>query len=107
MDRTVTPTGVITAARPSAGLIEDLEREDDRRGPEPEPESALRTIIISIRPDQPEHAHSRYATLYEGSRGGWIRAADALAPTGHLWQCPGCGAWSTRPLSPGETCGEC
>jgi len=25
----------------------------------------------------------------------------------HLWQCPGCGAWTSRPLAPGESCGEC
>ncbi|MFF4181446.1 hypothetical protein [Streptomyces sp. NPDC001750] len=25
----------------------------------------------------------------------------------HLWQCPACGAYTSRPLNPGETCGEC
>ncbi len=48
MDRIVTPPGVLTLARPCAGLndlIEDQEREDNARGPEPEPESVLRVII--------------------------------------------------------------
>ncbi|MFJ4577630.1 hypothetical protein ACIP4W_41095 [Streptomyces sp. NPDC088846] len=73
MDRIATPAGVITVDRPSAGLFEDMERDDNERGPEPEPESALRTVIISIRPDQPGHSTSRYATTYQGSRGGWVR----------------------------------
>lgn len=45
MDRIVTPPGVLMA-RPCAGLndlIEDLEREDNARGPEPE--NGLRVII--------------------------------------------------------------
>ncbi len=25
----------------------------------------------------------------------------------HLWQCPACGAYTSRPLAPGETCGQC
>ncbi|MEV5567656.1 hypothetical protein AB0L54_33095 [Streptomyces sp. NPDC052196] len=45
MDRIATPTGVITEAPPGAGLIEDLEREDNARGPEPEPPSLTRIII--------------------------------------------------------------
>ncbi|MFJ9901217.1 hypothetical protein ACIQPR_48760 [Streptomyces sp. NPDC091280] len=45
MDRIATPPGVLTKDRVFAGLIEDLEREDDARGPEPEPESVLRVII--------------------------------------------------------------
>ncbi|MEV5205673.1 hypothetical protein [Streptomyces sp. NPDC053720] len=80
MDRIATPTGVITMARPSAGLAEEIERQesdDNRMGFEPEPESALRIIIprrtISIRPDQPERANSGYATAYRGSRGGWLK----------------------------------
>ena len=45
MDRIVTPPGVLMA-RPCAALtdlIDDLEREDNARGPEPE--SSLRVII--------------------------------------------------------------
>lgn len=43
MDRIATPTGVITTAPPYAGLVEDLEREGNARGPEPE--SLARLII--------------------------------------------------------------
>jgi hypothetical protein len=45
VDRIPTPSGVLTKVRPCAGLIEDMEREDNARGPEPEPESVLRVII--------------------------------------------------------------
>ncbi|WP_329224260.1 hypothetical protein OG352_39800 (plasmid) [Streptomyces sp. NBC_01485] len=48
MDRIVTPLGVLPMVRPCAGLndlIEDQEREDNARGPEPEPESVLRAVI--------------------------------------------------------------
>lgn len=45
MDRICAPSGVITRTRPSAGVIEDIEREDDRRGYEPEPEGVLRVVI--------------------------------------------------------------
>lgn len=46
MDRIATPTSVFTAAPPRAGLIEDMERDDNRRGPEPEDSALrLRTVI--------------------------------------------------------------
>ncbi|MFJ8314042.1 MULTISPECIES: hypothetical protein [unclassified Streptomyces] len=45
MDRIATPTGVITTAPPYVGLFEDWEREDNDRGPEPEPENLARVII--------------------------------------------------------------
>ncbi len=25
----------------------------------------------------------------------------------HLYQCPACGAYTSSPLAPGETCGDC
>lgn len=45
MDRIVMPSGVFTMARPCAGLVEDMEREDNDLGPEAEPESVLRVVI--------------------------------------------------------------
>ncbi|MFE2601706.1 hypothetical protein ACFXCZ_35430 [Streptomyces sp. NPDC059396] len=50
MDRIGTPTGVITKDRPAAGLIDEMERDDDARGPMPdesESEGALRVVIPS------------------------------------------------------------
>ncbi|MGW7412791.1 hypothetical protein [Streptomyces sp. NPDC054863] len=43
MDRIGTTLETLT--RPCAGLIEDMERDDDLRGPEPEPESVARTSV--------------------------------------------------------------
>ncbi|MFE7268738.1 hypothetical protein ACFU9B_43460 [Streptomyces sp. NPDC057592] len=86
MDRIATPTGVITVDRPSAGQYEDWESDDNELGPEAEPESALRIVTptrcISIRPDQPDRANCRYATRYQGSRGGWGKLADESASRG-------------------------
>lgn len=45
MDRIATPSSVMTMAPPYAGLIEDMEGEDNARGPEPEPENVVRVII--------------------------------------------------------------
>lgn len=38
----------MTAVRPHAGLIEDLEREDDQRGYEDEPEAFVRSVRAAI-----------------------------------------------------------
>lgn len=46
MDRIVTPSGVFTMPRPFAGLYEDMEDEDNQRGPEPEPDPPGYRVII-------------------------------------------------------------
>ncbi|MCT2544306.1 hypothetical protein [Streptomyces atratus] len=35
------------------------------------------------------------------------RVIRLLSTLRHLWQCPACGAYTTRALKPGETCGQC
>ncbi|MFF2527262.1 hypothetical protein [Streptomyces liangshanensis] len=61
MDRIGTPTSVMTMVRPSAGLAEEIERqerEDDARGPEPE-NSDRRVFIPRPRP-RPESGGSAW-----------------------------------------------
>lgn len=79
MDRIGTPTGVMTMERPRpltlkpfAGLrelVEDLEREDNRRGFEAPDDAAF---LVSVRPlsEQPTGQCSRCRGRFEGWNGG-------------------------------------
>jgi hypothetical protein len=55
----------IIAERPVLGLVEDMERDDDARGPEPEPEAVFWQLVQQL----------------------------VLAPVGASGQCSDCGGW--------------
>jgi len=101
----------IIAERPELGLIEDLEREDDVRGPEPEPDEAVFHQLVQQLVPLPMGGAGQCSVCggwFEGWSGGVCSACKSLAELDDLvpalvWAqkmpddeddgCPICGYW--------------
>lgn len=100
----------IIAERPELGLYEDMERDDDARGPETEPEAAVfwqlvQRFVLAPVCGEPAGQCSVCGGWFEGWCGGVCDACRPLQEEGMVRAqgmpegdeddaCPLCGCWS-------------
>ncbi|MEV8347140.1 hypothetical protein [Streptomyces niveus] len=92
--------------RPRAGVIEDIEREDDRRGYEPEPEGIFRAIKPGARViRRAVTSHLLVVAVFAGVF-ATLRLTRPGPVLAHRWQCCECGS-DFESDTGSQTCPDC